>query len=229
MMIVTNKPTRYEIATLNWPEAFPYRPEVSVELWHGPRVQPGEDVLHLHYRVAEKAVRGVCAADREHAWEDSCVEFFFAPREDGMYYNVECTCTGKLYMCVGADRHERSFLPEEAYAAITRRCSLGTDPVGLIEAPAACPSVDARLIEGRDVAASGVVVSRDGAALEWEVELEIPASVFGLERFSGLKARCNFYKCGDKLPERHFVTMFPIATERPDYHRPEFFGEIAFE
>lgn len=193
-LIITKTPKEYAIDQLNWPEAFPYKPEVKVALSHD------GDVLHIRYGVSEKAVRGVCEADRDHAWEDSCVEFFFAPRPDGLYYNVECTCTGKLYMCVGADRHERSFLPEEAYASIVRRCSLGTAPVGLVEAPTS-----------------------------WTVELDIPASVFGLESYRGLSARCNFYKCGDKLPERHFVTMFPIATPRPDYHRPEFFGCIEFE
>ena len=194
MLKITKIPSRHDIACVNWPEAFPYKPQVSVELSHS------GDCLHIRYNVCEKAVRGVCAADREHAWEDSCVEFFFAPREDGQYYNVECTCTGKIYMCVGADRHERQFLPEEAYSSIRRRPSLGSAPVGLI-----------------------------GQTTEWSVGLDIPASVFGLESFSGLKARGNFYKCGDLLPERHFVSMFPIGTPKPDFHRPEYFEVIEFE
>ena len=61
-----------------------------------------------------------CAEDRGPVWKDSCVEFFFAPGDDGLYYNVECSCIGKLYFCCGADRHEREFMPAEAYAAIRR-------------------------------------------------------------------------------------------------------------
>lgn len=187
-------PSLLTLNEVNWPETFPYRPDVSLTASHD-----GSE-LHLHFRVAEKAVRAVCAADREHAWEDSCVEFFFAPREDGMYYNLECTCTGKIYLCCGPDRHDRAFLPQEAYDAVRRSASLGEEPFGLLDKPA-----------------------------EWEVRLDIPASVFGLGSFNGLHARGNFYKCGDGLPERHFVSWAPIGTPKPDFHRPEFFGEIVFE
>ena len=182
------------IGCVNWPEAFPYRPEVAFDIWHS------GDALHLLFRVREDAVRAVCAADRDRAWEDSCVEFFFAPRADGLYYNLECTCTGKLYLCIGEGRHGREFLPETAYSAISRRPSLGVEPFGLREGPA-----------------------------DWEVALDIPASTFGLDGFSGLQARGNFYKCGDRLPVPHYLSWAPIATPKPDFHRPEFFDVIVFQ
>ena len=181
------------IGCLNWPDAFPYRPEAEFDLCH----DGGE--LHLRFRVKEDAVRAVCATDREHAWEDSCVEFFFDPHGDGSYYNLECTCIGKLYLCRGEGRHGREFLPEAAYAAIRRRCSLGTEPFGLREAPTA-----------------------------WEVELDVPASVFGLQTFSGLHARGNFYKCGDRLPVPHYLSWMPVHTSKPDFHRPEYFDKLIF-
>ena len=194
MLEVGPDPRGGRIGCLNWPEAFPYRPEAEFDLCH----DGGE--LHLRFRVKEDAVRAVCAADREHAWEDSCVEFFFDPHGDGTYYNLECTCIGKLYLCRGEGRHGREFLPEAAYAAIRRRCSLGTEPFGLREAPTA-----------------------------WEVELDVPASVFGLQTFSGLHARGNFYKCGDRLPVPHYLTWAPIATPKPDFHRPEYFDTLIFK
>ena len=194
MLEVGPDPRGGRIGCLNWPEAFPYRPEAEFDLCH----DGGE--LHLRFRVKEDAVRAVCAADREHAWEDSCVEFFFDPHGDGTYYNLECTCVGKLYLCRGEGRHGREFLPEAAYAAIRRRCSLGTEPFGLREAPTA-----------------------------WEVELDVPASVFGLETFSGLHARGNFYKCGDRLPVPHYLTWAPITTPKPDFHRPEYFDTLIFK
>ena len=131
MLEVGPDPRGGRIGCLNWPEAFSYRPEAEFDLCH----DGGE--LHLRFRVRENAVRAVCAADREHAWEDSCVEFFFDPHGDGSYYNLECTCIGKLYLCRGEGRHGREFLPEAAYAAIRRRCSLGTEPFGLRESPTA--------------------------------------------------------------------------------------------
>ena len=193
MLEVGPDPRGGRIGCLNWPEAFSYRPEAEFDLCHA----GGE--LHLRFRVRENAVRAVCAADREHAWEDSCVEFFFDPHGDGSYYNLECTCIGKLYLCRGEGRHGREFLPEAAYAAIRRRCSLGTEPFGLRESPTA-----------------------------WEVELDVPASVFGLQTFSGLHARGNFYKCGDRLPVPHYLTWAPIATPKPDFHRPEYFDTLIF-
>ena len=194
MLEVGPDPRGGRIGCLNWPEAFPYRPEAEFDLCH----DGGE--LHLCFRVKEDAVRAVCAADREHAWEDSCVEFFFDPHGDGTYYNLECTCTGWLYLCRGAGRHGREFLPEAAYAAISRRCSLGREPFGLRPGPTA-----------------------------WEVELDIPAAVFGLAAFDGLRARGNFYKCGDKLPVPHYLSWAPIATPRPDFHRPEYFDTLIFK
>lgn len=193
MLQISREVRSERIACLNWPEAFPYRPEVSFDIFHT------GDALHLTFRVQEQAVRAVCAADREHVWEDSCVEFFFVPREDGLYYNLECTCTGKLYLCRGEGRHGRETLPEWAYSGILRRPSLGTEPFGLLEEPTA-----------------------------WELALVIPASTFGLETFSGLHARGNFYKCGDRLPVPHYVSWAPIATPKPDFHRPEYFDELFF-
>ncbi len=193
MLQVTREPRRERIGCLNWPEAFPYRPEVSFDISHS------GDCLHLHFRVQEAAVRAVCAADGEHSWEDSCVEFFFAPREDGLYYNLECTCIGKIYLCQGSGRHGRERLPDARCAGIRRSCSLGELPFGLREEPVA-----------------------------WEVGLDIPAATFGLETFSGLQGRGNFYKCGDRLPVPHYLSWAPIDTPKPDFHRPEFFDVIEF-
>ncbi|MBR3471266.1 MAG: hypothetical protein IKH22_01600, partial [Prevotella sp.] len=36
------------------------------------------------------------------------------------------------------------------------------------------------------------------------------------------------YKCGDCLSVPHYLSLFPITTERPDFHRPEFFQDIVF-
>ena len=193
MLQVSRELRRERLGCLNWPDAFPYQPEVSFGIAHS------GDVLHLHFQVREEAVRAVCAADGEHAWEDSCVEFFFMPREDGLYYNLECTCVGKILLCRGNGRHGREPLPAELVRGIRRRPSLGTEPFGLREEPTA-----------------------------WELELDIPAATFGLESFPGLQARGNFYKCGDRLPVPHYLSWAPIATPKPDFHRPEFFDSLIF-
>jgi hypothetical protein len=40
--------------------------------------------------------------------------------------------------------------------------------------------------------------------------------------------RANFYKCGDSTAVPHYLSWSHIATETPDFHRPEFFGELYF-
>ena len=42
----------------------------------------------------------------------------------------------------------------------------------------------------------------------------------------GKEMRANFYKCGDKTVAKHYSAWNPVLTERPDYHRPEYFGKI---
>lgn len=38
--------------------------------------------------------------------------------------------------------------------------------------------------------------------------------------------KANFYKCGDGLTVPHYLSWSPIVTEKPDFHRPEFFNQI---
>ena len=48
------------------------------------------------------------------------------------------------------------------------------------------------------------------------------------EQLKGKTFRANFYKCGDMLSVPHYVTWNPVGTPKPDYHRPEYFGELKF-
>ncbi len=196
-MLISQTPRSYRIDCLNWPDIYPYRPEVTLEIRHSCTE------LHLDYRVREDSVVAACAEDGGPVWKDSCVEFFFAPEDDGLYYNIECSCIGRLYFYCGRDRHTRESMPEEAYRGIRRRGSLGAAPFGLRTGP-----------------------------VEWDISLDIPVSSFirhDIKDFRGLAARGNFYKCGDALPTRHYLSLFPIGTEKPDFHRPEFFDRIVFE
>ncbi len=39
----------------------------------------------------------------------------------------------------------------------------------------------------------------------------------------------NAYKCGDKTPVAHYLALFDVGCEKPDFHRPEYFGKIEIE
>jgi hypothetical protein len=59
---------------------------------------------------------------------------------------------------------------------------------------------------------------------DWSLTVGIPLDL--IELVPGKKFRCNFYKCGDKTKIPHYVTWAPINIPAPDFHRPEYFGEI---
>lgn len=68
----------------------------------------------------------------------------------------------------------------------------------------------------------------------WSAELFIPeqliSDVFG-RPFSVADTeyiRANFYKCGDLTEQPHYTSLFPVDTQTPDFHRPEYFNEIFF-
>ena len=66
----------------------------------------------------------------------------------------------------------------------------------------------------------------------WEVALVIPYAVFFKHRITSLDGqtiKANFYKCGDELQTPHFLSWNPINIEKPDFHRPDFFGSLEFE
>ena len=184
------------INTVNW-EAFPYCPAVEFRMAHT------ADAILLHYKVKEASVRAVAVEDNGPVWQDACVEFFSVPAGDGVYYNVECNCVGKLLIGGGAERGGRRHAPQEVIDRVQRWCSLGRE------------SFEERIGE-----------------CAWEVVLMIPYSTFFLHDITsmdGKTIRANFYKCGDKLQTPHYLSWNPIELERPNFHCPEFFGTLEFE
>jgi hypothetical protein len=158
--------------------------------------------IYLKFHVKEKAIRAVETRINGEVYKDSCVEFFVS--FDAMnYYNFEFSCIGTPHIAYGEGRHNRKHLPEDVIRQILIESSLGKEPFE----------------------------TRTGD-FSWELTAIIPVSTFVHHpaiRMGGRKATANFYKCGDALPEPHFVTWNPIGTPQPDYHRPEYFGNLEFE
>ena len=65
----------------------------------------------------------------------------------------------------------------------------------------------------------------------WEVYYQIPVEFIRVfypdYEFSGF-LRANVYKCGDKTQQKHYLSWNPVGTEKPDFHRPEYFGKMVF-
>lgn len=70
-----------------------------------------------------------------------------------------------------------------------------------------------------------------GTDFSWEMILTIPLAVFEFEKcnsLGGVRSRGNFYKCGDDLPQPHFLSWSRIENAIPNFHLQEFFGDIIF-
>lgn len=188
---------RYIIDKVNWPESFPEKPAVSVE------VSNSHEWLLLHYKVKGDQLRAVTTEDQGPVWEDSCVEFFCQVPGDNHYMNFECNCIGAM---VGSRRLGRAeevvkFSPAEM-AQIERKCSFPREAFD----------------------------EKDGT-YEWEVELKIPLSLIFRDSKPVFPQvlRANFYKCADKTKKPHFLSWQPIPLPKPDFHCPQYFGEIVLE
>ena len=65
----------------------------------------------------------------------------------------------------------------------------------------------------------------------WDLYYALPFSLlrlfFPAFRPDGVM-RGNFYKCGDLTQQEHYLAWNRVACAEPDFHRPEFFGELVF-
>lgn len=184
----------YKIDRVNWPEAFPEKPEVRVA------VTNDHERLYLTFRVRGQQLRAVTTEDQGPVWEDSCVEFFCQVPGEKHYMNFETNCVGAMVASRRMGRAEDVHpLSAAEMDTIRRRCSFPRQ----------------------------VIEERDGL-YEWTVELEIPLSLIFREKKPSFPQllRVNFYKCADKTKKPHFLSWQPIPLPKPDFHCPEYFGEI---
>ena len=184
------------VQCVNWAE-YPYKPKVSFRIAHT------KDSILLHFKVREESVRAKYGEDNGSVWTDSCVEFFSIPAGDGVYYNMECNCVGRLLIGAGAGRSNRQHASQEVLDKVQRWSSLGQK------------DFEERIGD-----------------CSWEVALVIPYSAFFMHNITSLDGkaiRANFYKCGDKLQTPHFLSWNPIDLEKPNFHCPEFFGMLRFK
>ena len=65
----------------------------------------------------------------------------------------------------------------------------------------------------------------------WEVQYKVPFSLIrkyipNYHFVEGMRIKANFYKCGDLMPFPHYGVWNAFSIDEPDFHRPEFFGDI---
>ena len=160
----------------------------------------GKKDLYLHYFVRGLSLRATADVDGEFVHTDSCVEFFVRKADNLNYTNFEFNCVGTCLAARGAGRRDRVPFTSDEYKKIRRYTTVQRE----------------RFEEKTGIFA-------------WELTIAIPLELMGLDAAKlPEKIRGNFYKCADKTAHPHYVTWSPIGLPSPDYHCPEFFGEICF-
>lgn len=168
------------------------------------RIARHQNEIWLKFYVEEAHILAQFSEANSATHRDSCVEFFIDPLQDGNYYNFEFNCIGTTHLAYGPGRGERQFVDKEVIENyIKTSSSLGNQPF-----------------------------EEKTGNHQWEMTVLIPEEVWTFTKdinLKGLTSKANFYKCGDDTSKPHYVTWNAVRTERPDYHRPEFFGTLVFE
>ena len=157
--------------------------------------------IFIKFSVQERFVKAVYREINEPVYKDSCVEMFIAFNGDDNYYNLEFNCLGTALVGYGSGKHDRINLQKQFIKKIKSVHHLKTD------------------------------INSDEMPIKWHLVLYIPYDVFvhhHINTLTGNKCRANFYKCGDDLPEPHFLSWNNIESLTPNFHLSEFFGLVKF-
>ncbi|MDR3653038.1 MAG: carbohydrate-binding family 9-like protein [Paludibacter sp.] len=160
------------------------------------------DSIFIKFSVRGSMLRAIYSNDQDPVNEDSSVEFFCQVPGNDKYMNFEFNCIGtcKASKRVSRNKDVTPFSKEEL-SMIKRYPSMGRRAFNEME-----------------------------GMFDWELTVKIPLRIMGIDpNHLPKKIMGNFYKCADGTDSPHYVTWNPVKTERPDFHRPEFFGELLFE
>ncbi|PSR52311.1 hypothetical protein AHMF7605_01630 [Adhaeribacter arboris] len=158
--------------------------------------------VFLKYYVTEEFVRISHFNPNDLVYQDSCVEFFISFGKDLNYYNLEFNALGVCRAGYGPDRENRILLEPTQLNCIQTNTTLSR------------------------------LDTTNKQNFHWQLTVVIPVSIFRHHRIAslnGMKAKGNFYKCGDDLPQPHFLSWNYIQAPHPNFHLPAYFGDIFFE
>jgi len=160
------------------------------------------DSIFIKYSVRGSMLRAIFSNDLDPVNEDSCVEFFCKLPDSDSYMNFEFNCIGT---CNASKRKSKT----EGVVRYT------LDQLAQIKR---YPSIGRRAFNEME------------GMFEWELTVKIPFTLMGIDPTNlPKKMMGNFYKCADGTDSPHYVSWSPIKTEKPNFHCPEFFGELIFE
>lgn len=166
-----------------------------------------EDNIYVIFHVIDRYVRCITDKINGPVWEDSCVEFFFAPDKNfpERYFNLETNCGGTPLM-------HFNIIPRK------ENIDLAEEDIKKIKIAHTMPAIVDPEIKN---------------PVAWTLEYKIPLSM--LSGYApvdkpgpGVTWRANFYKIAENNSNPHYITWSPIIVEVPDFHLPKFFGILKF-
>jgi len=178
---------------------------------HRPRTQAkvlyDDKYIYVVFRVEDQYVRAVAQDYHGPVWKDSCVEFFFTPRDDVSlgYFNLEVNCGGTpLFHYQKAPKKEQRSID----IADMQQIEIAHSMPKIVEPEIAKPTI-------------------------WTIEYGIPIAI--LEKYCPVARpaprviwRANFYKIGDDTSHPHWLTWSVVNNPVPNFHLPQFFGILEF-
>jgi len=187
--------------------------QINNFLWYQSGLKQGTTVrmlydignLYVQFRCQDRHSFAVTTDLNGPVWQDSCVELFVAPdprRSD--YVNTEINCCGILLMGFGPLSPPRPKITP----ALAERVAVVSSLPGPTKEESPCDRT-------------------------WWIAARIPFDVLSellglaVSAKPGQRWRGNFYRLGGKT-DSQFACWAPIDADTPDFHRPEFFGELRF-
>jgi hypothetical protein len=155
----------------------------------------------IRFYITEKYIRAIENKINSTVYKDSCLEFFISFNGND-YYNIEINCIGVIHMAYGNCIKDRQLIDKDIIGKIIVNSTLGTIPFD----------------------------TKTGR-FSWNMTVIIPVDcfIFSKAKLGNMStAWGNFYKCGDELPEKHYLSWNPIKISCPNFHKPEFFKRIIF-
>lgn len=158
-----------------------------------------EDRFVVRFETVERELRAEARGICPVVCDDSAVELFLMPdpAHTGIYLNFEINTLCAMYLGAGTGRADNRLLREEELVPFGAQSEISLTPDGY----------------------------------HWRITFGIPFAYLkrhaGCGEFGpGSRMRANFYKIAEKGPCPHCGCWNPITWPEPDFHRPEFFGEL---
>lgn len=192
---------RGSIACHNWEKDFPHRFPILNCGWEVMfRMAFSEGYLYVYWHLVSDGLRALHTTDLSPVAQDNCMELFLQVPGQDEYWNFEVNALGTLNASHRVTRPQPVRLTPQELASIKRMGShVGHAPFN-------------------DTTAE---------PYNWWVALAIPWKVMGLDaHLLPPHLMGNLYACAGAIEKPYYISCFPIDTERPDFHRPDFFGKI---